>query len=424
MTFLPNRPQLLSGNKKVFIIFAKFPQIDFMKKTYLIIISACLALAVSASCSKNNDQPASTNNPSKYITDPAKRAMITSLTDLDGGRIYTMNYTLDYKLKEAVASGVTNSTTFGICMSNLLYDVTSAPKLSFGVGCSSYAAKLSPNGQYVMGRNYDYCHKVGESELATALLVVFTAPEGGKKTVGFVDAYWLGLHKGFYNDGTTDLSSLMMAPYLIVDGMNEDGLAFSTLALDGMPTDQNEVGKQDIYVSVVTRAMLDSCSTVAQAIAFLKKYNMHMTTAATCSLHYMLADANGDYAIVEWSFKDPMHVDETSVPDYFVTMQADTNRYVTNFYVDPRLKNCIYGGLSDHGRDRYNILRDTLQFRSYILTEQQAASLLKAVSQDPDPQKATSHTQWSNVYNLIKRSVKTSILQEYDKWYEFSALGQ
>jgi len=102
--------------------------------------------------------------------------------------------------------------------------------------------------------------------------------------LGFVDAYWLGLLKGFYDDGTTDISTLMLAPYLIVDGMNEDGLALSTLALDGMPTDQNEPGKQNIYVSVAMRAMLDSCSTVNQAIDFLKRYNMHMTTAATCWL--------------------------------------------------------------------------------------------------------------------------------------------
>jgi len=212
----------------------------------------------------------------------------------------------------------------------------------------------------------------------------------------------------------------MLAPYLIVDGMNEDGLTFSTLALDGKPTDQNEAGKQNIYVSVAMRAMLDSCSTVKQAIEFFKIYNMHMTTAATCSLHFMLADASGDYAIVEWSFKDPMHVDTTTVPDLFVTLQADTNRYVTNFYVDPRLKNCMYGGLSDHGRDRYNTLRDTMQFHSYKLTEEQAVSLLKAVSQDPNPMDPTSHTQWSNVYNMSKRTVKTAILQQYGKWHEFS----
>lgn len=347
--------------------------------------------------------------------------MITSLTDLDGGRIYTMNYTMDYKLAEAVAAESTNSNEFGQCMGKLLYDAPTPASLSFGIGCSTYAAKLSGSGQYLMGRNYDYCHMVGGKELETAVIVVFTSPENGKKTVGFVDAYWLGLHKGFYNDGTTDISTLMMAPYLIVDGMNEDGLAFSTLALDGQPTAQKQVGKMNAYVSVATRAMLDSCSTVAQAIDFFKKYNMHMTTAATCSLHYMLADANGDYAIVEWSFPDPMHVDKNTVPDYFVTMQDDTSRYVTNFYVDPRLKNCIYGGKSDHGRDRYNIMRNTLQFHSYTLTEEQAISLLQSVSQDPDPQKHTSHTQWSNLYNLSNRSVKTALLQEFGKWFEFSA---
>ncbi len=390
----------------------------FMKKTVLLLI-VIVSLAL-VSCNKDDDRPTPTSNPSKYITDPAKRAMITSLKDLDNGRIYVMNYTMDYKLKEAVAAETTDSDSFGKCMSNLLYDVNGNSKVSFGTGCSAFAATLPGSGEYVMGRNYDYCHNNGERELETALIVVFTDHTNGKKSVGFVDAYWLGLLKGFYNDGTTDISSLMLAPYLIVDGINEDGLAFSSLALDGMPTGQNEAGKQNIYVSVAMRAMLDSCSTVNQAIDFFKRYNMHMTTAATCSLHFMLADANGEYAVIEWSFRDPKSVDETTVPDLFVTMQADTSRYVTNFYVDPRLKDCIYGGLSDHGRDRYNIIRDSMRFYSYKLTEKQAVSLLKAVSQDPDPQKPTSHTQWSNVYNMSRRTVKTAILQEYEKWYEFS----
>lgn len=390
-----------------------------MMKQKVLLFIAMVSLAM-VSCSKDDDQPTPTSNPSKYITDPAKREMITSLQDLDGGRIYTMNYTVDYKLNEAVAAETTDSDSFGKCMSNLLFDVKAPASVSFGVGCSAFATTVPGSGQYLMGRNYDYCHSSGGKELETAVIVVFTAPENGKKTVGFVDAYWLGLLKGFYNDGTTDISTLMLAPYLIVDGMNEDGLTFSTLALDGMPTDQNEAGMRDIYVSVALRAMIDSCSTVSQAIDFLKGYNMHMKTAATCSLHFMLADATGEYAVIEWSFKDPTSVSETTVPDLFVPMQADTNRYVTNFYVDPRLKDCIYGGLSDHGRDRYNILRDTMKFHSYKLTEEQAVSLLKAVSQSADPAKPTSHTQWTNIYNMSNRTVKAAILQKYDKWYEFN----
>lgn len=391
-----------------------------MKQNVLFFI-AFVSLAL-ISCSKNNgsEQPATTN-PSKYVTDPDKRKMITSLADLDGGRIYTMNYTEDYKLQEAIDAAPTDAASFSKCMSNLLFDVKATSKISFGTGCSSFAANLTGTGKYLMGRNCDYCHTEGGQEVATALIVVFTAPKNGKKAVGFVDAYFLGLRKGFFTDGVTDLSSLMFAPYLMVDGMNEDGLAFSTLALDGMPTDQKDAGKQDIYVSVAMRAMLDRCSTVDQAIKFLEGYNMHMTTSENFSLHFMLADANGKYAVVEWSFKDPTSVSATTVPDYFVTMQADSNRYVTNFYVDPRLEKCIYGGLSTHGRDRYNTMRDFMNLHSYCLTEQEAKSLLQSVSQSPDPTKHTSHTQWSNVYNLSDRSVKTAILQEYGKWYEFAA---
>jgi len=94
-----------------------------MKQNVLLFIA--LISSVIVSCSKDKDQTATTGNPSKYITDPAKRKMITSLRDLDGGRIYTMNYTEDYQLQAAIDASTTDILSFSTCVSNLLYDVKS-----------------------------------------------------------------------------------------------------------------------------------------------------------------------------------------------------------------------------------------------------------------------------------------------------------
>jgi len=394
-----------------------------MKASSFTLLVALIAMSLTP-CHAESFSTAKAN-PSRFVTDSAKRAMITSLEELDRNRFYLMNYTVDYQLDQVLQANAASQDSVDRLLQRLLYDVSPrhAESLQFGTGCSAYAATLYDSAQYLMGRNYDFCHMEGKKEAPATAIVLFTAPEGGKKSINFVDAYWLGFHSGFYNDDTTDISALMFAPYLILDGMNEDGLAIGVLHLDGKPTEQNVAGMPDIYTSVAMRAVLDRCSTVDSAINFFRGYNMHMATPASGSLHFMLADAEGDYAIVEWSFADPMHVDSTSVPTVFTVLQADTNRYVTNFYVDPRLNNCKYGGLSMHGRDRYNTLRDTLQTYNYELTSTQSRTLLQAVAQDPNPAKPTSHTQWSNVYNLSRRTISTAILQEFARWYEFTVTG-
>jgi len=381
---------------------------------------ALAAILLPISCQKDGGSSVHENEHSSiYVTDEAKIKMLNSLEELDKDRLYAMNYTVDYKLQEVLDAQVKSMDSLTALLSRLLFDRqpdgVKAPE--FSSGCSVYAAGLAGTSDFLLGRNYDFCHKEGDREVETSAIVLFTAPAGGKKSINFVDAYWLQFHKGFYSDESTDVSYLMFAPYVICDGMNEDGLSISVLHLDGSPAEQDEHGKPDIYSSVAMRAVLDKYGTVDDACEFLKSCNMHMTTPAKGSLHFMLADAQGKHAIVEWSFPDPIHVDTTSVPKLYFE-ERDIN-CVTNFYVDPRLERCIFGGLSNHGRDRYNTMRDTLGCYNNELTMQRSKDLLRAVATDPNPDRPTSHTQWSNVYNLSKRTVETAILKEYDRWYQF-----
>ena len=48
--------------------------------------------------------------------------------------------------------------------------------------------------------------------------------------------------------------------------------------------------------------------------------------------------------------------------------------------------------------------------------------LLQKVAQGPDEEatRSTGFTQWSEVYNLNKKTVKMSILREFDKTFTFS----
>ena len=74
---------------------------------------------------------------------------------------------------------------------------------------------------------------------------------------------------------------------------------------------------------------------------------------------------------------------------------------------------------SKHGMDRYVNLRKTLQENNYTLTPDEGRNLLKLVAQGPEVEETTGFTQWSEIFNLNKKTVTMSILREWNKKFEF-----
>lgn len=79
-----------------------------MKRTFKFIALLSVACTFTfVSCTKEKDRPSDKDvTPKKAvcITDESKLAMINSLKNLDGqGRLYEVNYTVDYKLDEVIA---------------------------------------------------------------------------------------------------------------------------------------------------------------------------------------------------------------------------------------------------------------------------------------------------------------------------------
>jgi len=374
------------------------------------------------SCNQQKDQT-TTDNPHAYITKDESVKIITTLQVLDPERFYLMDYTADYKLDELIEFGVESTEQMMAFLSENIFDIAPAD-LSIptqSAGCSAYAATGIESGDFLYGRNYDYCHVENGVEVPATAMFVRTAPTGGKKSISMVDAYWLGFHKGFYNDGKTDLSMLIAAPYEMLDGKNEDGFAVCVLHLDGKATRQDEPGKQYIWANIFMRKLLDTVGTVEDAITLAKTYNLSMKTPANGNLHFFIADALGDYAILEYSYADAESVDN-SLPNVLKVFRGkDCDRYVTNFYIDPNLaEHPTLGPLGKHGLWRYDTLRVNLAKHANKLSDEEAMGLLKAVSQNSNPNENTSHTQWSALYNLTQKKVDVSILQEYDKKYSFS----
>lgn len=380
-------------------------------------VAMAMAMATAAaSCAGGTS--ASTENKASFITDAGKLEMIHSMKDLDGnGRLYEIDYNQDYMLDSVMQPGITEQTGLFRHIASLLFDNLPAekPEVKYGAGCSAFAAQEAEGKGFLMGRNYDFRHFTpdNKSYLPTSAILVRTAPEGGKKSISMVDGLNLGFGQGFYNDGKTDLSMLMALPYAALDGINEDGFAIGVLALNEKQTNQ-QTGKQRIGTTVAIRMMLDKASTVREAIEMLKNYDMDMRGNGHSNYHFFMADATGDYAIVEYTFDK----DRTEPKVMEVFTADDSLRCVTNFYVAPSMTGTTDGWGSSHGKDRYENLRKTLDEKKHVMKEDEAMQLLEKVSQPPT-EELTSQTQWSALYNLTEKTLRLTILREYAKEYNF-----
>lgn len=380
-------------------------------------VAMAMAMATAAaSCAGGTS--ASTENKASCITDAGKLEMIHSMKDLDGnGRLYEIDYNQDYMLDSVMQPGITEQTGLFRHIASLLFDNLPAEnaEVKYGAGCSAFAAQEAEGKGFLMGRNYDFRHFTpdNKSYLPTSAILVRTAPEGGKKSISMVDGLNLGFGQGFYNDGKTDLSMLMALPYAALDGINEDGFAIGVLALNEKQTNQ-QTGKQRIGTTVAIRMMLDKASTVREAIEMLKNYDMDMRGNGHSNYHFFMADATGDYAIVEYTFDK----DRTEPKVMEVFTADDSLRCVTNFYVAPSMTGTTDGWGASHGKDRYENLRKTLDEKKHVMKEDEAMQLLEKVSQPPT-EELTSQTQWSALYNLTEKTLRLTILREYAKEYNF-----
>ena len=381
---------------------------------------AMMVVFTAVSCKNENpiDSNVVAKNPSVYITDADKLAMIHSMKDLDGaGRLYEINYTADYKLDQVLESNITETNALFQYIAYLLYDTIPAksPKVAFGAGCSAFAVPDDERIDYLMGRNYDFRHfdKTGTSYVPTSAILVHTAPANGKKSISMVDGLNMGFQQGFYTNGNTDLSLMMGLPYAALDGINEDGFAIGVLALNEKQTCQ-ETGLPRISTTVAIRMLLDHASTVKEAVAMLKRYDMDMRGNGRSNYHFFMADAIGDYAIVEYTIPKG-----DSIPRVMEVLTGnDTLRCVTNFYISPTMIGTTDGWGSEHGKGRYETMRKTLHENNYTLGEAKAMVLLDSVSQPPT-EELTSQTQWSSLYNLTEKTLRLTILREYGKEYNF-----
>lgn len=350
-----------------------------------------------------------TGNPAALVTTPGQAATISSLKDVGEGELFTLDYTADYKLQEFIDADLTSQAEVKAAAAKMLLNTAQPVKGETPQpACSAFQA-VTPDGDILYGRNFDYNFKKG------ATIMLRTAPRKAFKSISMVSMNFLGLDADKLTDGKTDLSLLVAAPLTQMDGMNQKGLAISVLCI--VTTDcpkQYEPGKHSIMTSVMMRMLLDRAATVDEAIEMLSHYNFFADGLQKgrkkgnfSNYHFFIADATGKYAILEYIKRDGPDSDSPWV------LNVVDERQVTNHF---RSEGWIHLVKQD---ERYDRMRRTLEERNGVLTEEEAMQLLNDVHQEAEGKKL-GKTQWSVVYNLTKKTATVCVNHDYGKTYRFT----
>ena len=329
------------------------------------------------------------------------------------GAVYTMEVKGGFYLDEFVAQGgvksdseliafVTNSITKGLIPMEI-----SDPE----IGCSSFTAKTE-DGDVLFGRNYDFSK--------TNTCIVFTeASEGRHATISTVDLQFLGMDVDKNVESLMDKITCLAAAYAPLDGINDAGVSCGIyMTYQGgektVATDQN-TDKPDFTSTTLLRLILDYADDVDEAVQIAQSYDLH--DSAGTSYHYMVADASGRSAILEWvgtsdatdndgsARKLVVHYNDSD--DYVGDAEASSDyQWITNFIVNPGYYDNS-PATDKKGYDRYEqIYQDLKAVDGVVADEKAAMEILATVGRrtwkNDDGNGCTVH---SVIYNLTDKTM-------------------
>lgn len=311
------------------------------------------------------------------------------------GFVYEITVSGDYYFDQFLAEGgassdqelisfITNSIGKGLIPLNIEES---------SISCSSFTA-VTEEGDRVFGRNYDFDK--------TNTAIVYTKPGNGRHaSVSTVDLQFLGIDPDTGVTGLADKFLCLAAPYAPLDGVNDAGVScgiyMTYQGAETVPTDQ-QTDKPDITSTTMLRLILDYASTVDEAIELVEQYDLH--DSAGTSYHYMVADAQGNSAILEWvAGTDQTDNDGTARQLNVIRNDPEQNyQGITNFILTPGY---YEEGDDMGGKDRYDLLTSTLEEMNGTVADDQAAMDVLSLVGRRTWVVEGDHTQGTTVHSVV-----------------------
>lgn len=276
--------------------------------------------------------------------------------------------------------------------------------------CTSFQAAKADGEGFWYGRNYDY--------FKNPTMVTVSHPKKGYASIAVSDMSHFGYSLDKLPGNFGSKLSCLAAIYAPLDGVNEKGLCTSIMALPKQAARQ-DFGRHKVGTTVIMRLWLDRCATVQEALDLLETVDVNHDAAVGSGYHYMVADASGDCAVVEfdkWNGWKTMIVRKGEGENsMLVTNHLLSEKYYTT-EPDPEVGN-------PHSKSwwRYDTVKAYLEERDGRLTFDEAQECLANVHWvDLDWGNGTiEDTQYSCVYDQSGLSLSLRNWNDYGTTWDF-----
>ena len=327
------------------------------------------------------------------------------------GAVYIMDVKGGFYLDEFVAQGGASSDAelISFITGNITKGLIPMRISESEIACSSFTAE-TPEGDRLFARNYDFSK-------TNTCIVRTHANEGRHASISTVDLQFLGLDVEKNVEGLANRITCLAVPYIPLDGINDAGVACGIYMTyqggDAVPTDQ-QTDRPDMTSTTLLRLILDYADSVEEAVEIASSYDLH--DSAKTSYHYMVADASGRSAILEWVGETNATDTDGTRRELVVTYNDDDShigqaeaasdfQWVTNFIVNGQ-DTYYTDNDAKPGYDRYEHIYNRLHEANGVLENENAAmEILKEVGRRTWKPNETGCTVHSAVYNLTQKTV-------------------
>ena len=334
--------------------------------------------------------------------------------------LYTMTYKAKYDLDDVIGNDVdTNAELLDYVVSRVGKGLPIKIKSSQVadengemdvINCTSFQAAKADGDGFWYGRNYDF--------YKNPTMVTFSYPKDGYASIGVSDMSHFGYSLEKLPVKFLSRLNCLAAVYAPVDGINEKGLCTSIMALPKQAS-QQDTEKHDVGTTIIMRLFLDRCATVAEALELLETVDVRHDAAVGAGYHYMVADASGDCAIIEFDKEDGWKT---------MILRKDPEQkamLVTNHLLSPKYRTDVpdiaVGNPHSKSWWRYETAQAYLDSLGGTLTFPQAQELLARVHWKdlPIPGDKVEDTQYSNVYDQQNLTLSLRNWNDYDTTHQF-----
>ena len=346
---------------------------------------------------------------------------LRSVTSVNGNPyLYRMEYKLAYNLDELIQMEIDENAelldyVIGRIGKGLPIKMKSAQVADENgqlgtINCTSFQAKKADGEGYFFGRNYDY--------FKNPTMVTVSHPKKGDASIACSDMSHFGYSLEKLPTSFLKKLSCLAAIYAPVDGMNEKGLCTSIMALPKQASRQ-ETEKPDVGTTLIMRLWLDRCATVEEALALLETVDVRHDATVGSGYHYMIADALGNSAVVEFDPNDGWKTLVTRKPEGQNWMHVTNHLLHEKYYsTEP---NPALGNPHSKSWWRYETCGAYLSAHNGILTLEEAQECLALVHwKDLVWENGTvEDTQYSNVYDQKAITLDLRNWNDYDTTCHF-----